>query len=317
MPFSVEDFQDLLRLLEQRPTWRAELRRFVLADELLELPVLVRRLAEAQERTEQRLQALAEAQARTDGRLEHVETALERLAQAQVRTEERLDRLEATVERLAQAQVRTGERLDRLEATLERLAQAQVRTGERLDRLAATVERLAQAQERTQEQLTALTQRVDGLAGDLAALAHRFDQHEQRQALDLQALKDGQLLDRLAVNPRFLLPLLAQPRVLDSAEIVALVDDLQDRGQLQRAEAQDIAQVDLLVQGQREGEQGYLVVEVSWTVGHRDIDRARRRAELLHRAGVRTWPTVVGYRASEEAAPRLERGEVLSLLLPE
>jgi hypothetical protein len=46
--FSVQDFHDLVRLLEQRPEWRAELRRLVLTEELLALPAIVRELAEAQ-----------------------------------------------------------------------------------------------------------------------------------------------------------------------------------------------------------------------------------------------------------------------------
>ena len=66
MPFTVKDFQDLVRLLRERPEWRDELRRVLLTDELLELPramrVLteeVRRLAEAQLKTERAVQELA------------------------------------------------------------------------------------------------------------------------------------------------------------------------------------------------------------------------------------------------------------------
>jgi len=55
MAFSVEEFRDLLRLLEERPEWRADLRRVVLTDELLALPSLVRKLTEAQRRSEERL----------------------------------------------------------------------------------------------------------------------------------------------------------------------------------------------------------------------------------------------------------------------
>jgi hypothetical protein len=44
MAFTVEDFRDLLRLLDERPEWRAELRRQVLSDELLALPDAVRDL---------------------------------------------------------------------------------------------------------------------------------------------------------------------------------------------------------------------------------------------------------------------------------
>ena len=38
MPFAVQDFRDLVQLLEERPEWRAEMRRLVLSDEYLTLP---------------------------------------------------------------------------------------------------------------------------------------------------------------------------------------------------------------------------------------------------------------------------------------
>jgi hypothetical protein len=71
----VEDFQDLIRLLQARPEWRADLRRVVLTEELLALPEQIARLqvetdrrfhelAEAQRRTEERVAALVEAQNR-------------------------------------------------------------------------------------------------------------------------------------------------------------------------------------------------------------------------------------------------------------
>jgi hypothetical protein len=85
MPFTVEEFRDLVRILEERPEWRNELRRLILTDQLLALP---EQLAELRAYTEQRFQDLAAAQQRTEERL----TAL---AAAQQRTEERLTALAA------------------------------------------------------------------------------------------------------------------------------------------------------------------------------------------------------------------------------
>ena len=51
MPFTVEDFQDLVQLLDERPQWRSELRRLVLSDEYLALP---EQLAEFRRDMEQR-----------------------------------------------------------------------------------------------------------------------------------------------------------------------------------------------------------------------------------------------------------------------
>lgn len=56
MVFRVEDFHDLVRLLEERPEWRAELRRLVLTEELLAMP---EQLAALRLETERRFQALA------------------------------------------------------------------------------------------------------------------------------------------------------------------------------------------------------------------------------------------------------------------
>jgi hypothetical protein len=63
MSFTVDDFHDLIRLVETRPEWRAELRCLVLTNELLTVPD---QLVALQARSEEQFQALTEAQQRTD-----------------------------------------------------------------------------------------------------------------------------------------------------------------------------------------------------------------------------------------------------------
>ncbi len=58
MAFTVNDLQDLVRLLAQHPEWQAELRRLLLADDFLALPGIVRELAEAQRQSEVQLTRL-------------------------------------------------------------------------------------------------------------------------------------------------------------------------------------------------------------------------------------------------------------------
>jgi DNA-binding transcriptional MerR regulator len=60
VPFAVQDFQDLLRLLDEHPEWQAELRRRLLTEELIELPALVRSLAEGQAVTNSQLASLTQ-----------------------------------------------------------------------------------------------------------------------------------------------------------------------------------------------------------------------------------------------------------------
>jgi predicted nuclease with TOPRIM domain len=94
MAFAVQDLQDLIRVLEQHPEWKSLLRASLLGDELLALPAVVGRLEEAVAR-------LAEAQARTEQRVEELAEAQKRLAEAQRRTEQAVERLAQQVGRLS------------------------------------------------------------------------------------------------------------------------------------------------------------------------------------------------------------------------
>ncbi len=64
MPFTVQDFRDLVQLLEERPEWRAEMRRLVLSDEYLAVPEQIadlrREVAELRRDMEQRFREVDE-----------------------------------------------------------------------------------------------------------------------------------------------------------------------------------------------------------------------------------------------------------------
>jgi hypothetical protein len=60
MPFTVADFHDLIRLLEEHPDWQTELRRVLFSQDLLDLPRTVQELATAQRRTEEAITRLIE-----------------------------------------------------------------------------------------------------------------------------------------------------------------------------------------------------------------------------------------------------------------
>ena len=74
MAFTVEDYRDLVQLLSEHPEWRSELRQLLLSDELLTLPEIVKELAEAQQRAEERL-------ANVEDRLSRIETAIQHLTE--------------------------------------------------------------------------------------------------------------------------------------------------------------------------------------------------------------------------------------------
>ncbi|MBI2322746.1 MAG: hypothetical protein HYU88_11840 [Chloroflexi bacterium] len=150
MPFTANDFHDLVRLLAEHPEWRADLRRLVLSEELLGLPDLMHDLAHE-------VRELAAAQQRAEERLARVE-------EGQARLEARQDRLEAAMAALVEAQQRTDQQLAALTA-------AQQRTDEALRALTERVDALAAAQQRTEEQLAALAAAQRGSAGSRIASA--------------------------------------------------------------------------------------------------------------------------------------------------
>jgi DNA repair exonuclease SbcCD ATPase subunit len=145
-----------------------DLSQTVTKDDFNRLANAVSELAEAQKRTEEKIEALAEAQRKTEERLNE-------LAEAQKKTEERINEL-------AKAQRKTEERLDRLSQRVEELAEAQRKTEERLDSLSRKVEMLAEAQVKVEEQIRELVEslgklekRVDELAEEQEKIKERLE----------------------------------------------------------------------------------------------------------------------------------------------
>ena len=90
MTFTVEEFRDWINILYDHPEWREELRRLTLTDDILELPGIVRELAESQRELAESVRELTESQ--------------RELAEAQRGSEQRLTSLEKSVQALAESQ---------------------------------------------------------------------------------------------------------------------------------------------------------------------------------------------------------------------
>jgi len=291
--FTVSDFRDLVELLEQKPQWRQELRRLVLTDELLDLPRLVAELVEAQKRTDATIAQLVEAQKRTDATIAQLVEAQKRtdatiaqLVEAQKRTDatiaqlvEAQKRTDATIAQLVEAQKRTEERLDRVDAQIAELVEAQKRAEERLDRVDRQIAELVEAQKRTEDAVAEL------------AVSQR------RMGEDVGLLKGFAMENSFRTRPLvWYSPILRRPHVLSDEELIELVEPAVERGLLSDSEFRDLSLADAVVVGRlkRDGEQVYLVVEVSWGVGESDLQRAVRRAQYLARIGVRAQPALGG-----------------------
>ncbi len=301
MAFTVNDLQDLTRLLRERPEWLSEVQRIVLTDELLALP---RELAEAQRRTDEHFAELAKAQQRNE----------EQLAELRRRNEEQLAELrrqtDARFAELAEAQRRNEEQLAELrrqtDARFAELAEAQRRIEEQLAELRQrTEEQLAELRQRTEEQLAELRRQTDARFAELAEairqLTLRFEESQQRNE-DRFAEIRGELLEIRYRNKAGAIfgSRLRRPRVVDGGDVWDML-----RGRLDEGEIRRIVAADLIVRGgllppQGEGEL-WLVVEVSGVIDRNDVARAAERAALLRKAGLLVVPVAAGERLTQGA----------------
>jgi len=285
MSFTVDDFHDLIRLVETRPEWRAELRRLVLTNELLTVPD---QLAALRARSEEQFQALAEAQQRTDLQLATLTERVTALTVAQERTDSQLTALTERVTALAAAQERMDNHLTALT--------------ERVTTLTERVTTLTAAQERMDRQLATLTEQVAALTRVVHTLT-----------VDVGTLKGKSLeADYRSRGHAYLSRVIRRPHVLTADELMTIIEDARDRKMLSDIEAQDLYETDLVVRGRRleDGTEVYLVVEVSWGVGPHDVERALQRARMLSHIGLATIPVVAGEHILPEAHERARQSQV-------
>lgn len=227
-----------------------ELGNTVTKAEFRELNETVGRLADAQERTEERVSRLAEAQERTENRVAEIAEGQASLVAAQARTE-------AQVAELTKAQART-------EAQVAELTKAQTRTEVRLAELLA-------AQTQMQIELTELTKVVR----TLVVIG-------ERQATRLDAVLgrtfELQFRERLTA---YLGRLMRRGKLLRNDELLDSIEQAVDA-----READEVLRADAIASGLIDGVASHVVAEVSVACGVDDIDRAERRAGILRKAGL-------------------------------
>ncbi len=310
MAFTVQDFEDLLRLLDERPEWQAALRQRVLTGELLEVPRLMRETAESQARTQQVLEAFGR-------RLDQREQQIDELAQLMKQLALRVDEIARQLEQLTRRVDALAERVDQLTQRVDALAQRVEEIAAQLAQLTRRVDALAQRVEEIAEQLAQLTRRVDALAERVDQLAQQVEQLTKQMnemarqfaqyRRDTDQLKGMMLEMRYAQRPyAYFKDLIRRARTLSVDELYDLLEGLN----LTEAEVRDVVECDALIFGRdpEDGKPTYLLLEASWTIDLEDVERASRRAALLSRAGLTVLPVVAGYTARpnilEEAARR-------------
>jgi hypothetical protein len=180
-----------------------------------------------------------------------------------------------------------SDELIELPALVRQLVDAQNRTESRLDRVEAALQTLAEAQSRTEAKLVDMVEwqsRATDRLGDLDGRMPEIDFREK--------------------GPAYLSPIARRLRVIESGPLADMLDDAVDEGRLTAEERNAIMRSDVVLSGRRreDGQDVYLLVEVSVGVRKHDVERAVERASLLAKLGRPVLPVVAGRRIHEDAS---------------
>jgi uncharacterized coiled-coil DUF342 family protein len=340
MPFTVRDFQDLVRALERRAEWRAELRRLLLTDELLTLPEVVRGLAdqvagltrEVRDLTQQvrelaagHASLVAEVRELAAGHASLVAEVRELAAGHASLTAEVRD-LTQQVRELAAGHAS-------LVAEVRELAAGHASLTAEVRDLTQQVRELAAGHAGLVVEVRDLTQQVRELAASHASLVAEVRElaqqvrelteqvrglvAAQRRTDDRLGRLEGRDLERWyrerasSVFHR----ILARARLVDHNELAPLLDAAVEAGTITEEERAEILLADVVVRGRREQREAYAVAEVSVVVDAEDLRRALARARLLERAtGRLVEPVVAGEPVAAGVAEEARAAGVWRLL---
>jgi hypothetical protein len=289
MAFTVEDFEDMLRILERNPEWQERMRRAILSRELLELPErllsLVQQLIESDARNSAQIAELTRTVQRHDEAIATLIQTVQRHSEILLRHDELIAELIQTVQRhdaliaeLIQTVQRQGEQIAELTRTVQRhdaliaeLIQTVQRHDEQIAELVQVVRELAEAQRRAEARLERLENRLEGEIGRQSG--ERYEREVVASAPVFFYGGQGGGLGNPMVQDQLWQWL--QPLFEQGVEISHLANPF-------RADI-------IWWKGDR-----VMVVEVGIKVSRDDVKHAAARAELLRRAGVNATPAVIG-----------------------
>ena len=304
---------DIIRIMQERPDVREQVRRAVLTDELLELPqkfaVLTQRVDDLTQRVDDLTQQVAVLTQRMDDLTRRVDVLTQRM-----------DDLTQRVDVLTQRMDDLTQRVDVLTQRVDDLTQQVVVLTQRVDDLTRRVD--------------VLTQRMDDLTITVRDMAKVQAEHSILLAhhTDQLGILIGDRLERriaTVVPPRLNQMLgLRRTRVMyhpnlmpgSESEFISRVEDAADAGKIDDDAEQRIKQTDMIIRSRRksDGAQVWIAVEASGTIGESDIERAPRSAAALKAVFDQdAKAVVVGHRIRDEDRTRAKAEGAIVLVVSE
>ncbi len=323
----VKDLRDLVRLLEEHPEWRAELRRLLLSEEIVRLPEEVAQLSrdirELRAVTSELIAAHTAALERF-ARVEHAIAALRETVEAEAAQARALqETVRQETEQVREHSRQIGELRETVAEHSRQIAQLRETVAEHSRQIA----QLRETVREHSEQLREHSRQIAELRAAVERLTQEFVQF--REAVEQRFLRVEARLDRVENRLDQLvgitLELRSQQRlsswlgfVLEKIKVRPPGDWAEQLRPLVGAAVFDeVLDADLLVRGRLRRDPSielWLVVEVSGVVDRTDVERAVTRAMVLQPALKCVVPLVVGERATEGAMELADRLDVVTLL---
>lgn len=158
-----------------------------------------------------------------------------------------------------------------------------------------------------------LKKKVDKIEGEVEKL--KVD--VEKLKVDVGWLKGGfmelQVRDRVGA---FFGKLLKRARLLDSSDLADLLYEAASQGLITQEEAEDALRVDAVVRGQLRSDglkEVLIAAEISFVVDRVDVERAKKRAEIISRA--LSQPTISAVIGKEFTEGAKEAAKELSVLI--
>jgi predicted nuclease with TOPRIM domain len=181
-------------------------------------------------------------------------------------------------------------KFDRLEKKVDRIEERVDRIEKRVDKIEQRVDRIEERLDGIEERVSRIEEDVSKLKDDVGKLTNRVDRLEKDVAYLKGSDRERWYRDRAhAIFGRVILK--GRPFEEKAAEILW---EACKKGQISKEERDEVLSADLLWSGEREGEFVVLVVEVSFTISQDDVERAKKRAEILRKLGILAIPVVGG-----------------------
>jgi peptidoglycan hydrolase CwlO-like protein len=271
-----------LKALKEDPEFAAEVRALLLSEDLLNLPPKFDRMEKKIDRIEHKVDKLEERTSRIEERQARSEERQVRLEERQARLEEKQDRLEKKVDKLVEEVAGLKQDVDTLKQDVDTLKQDVDILKKDVDTLKKDVDTLKKDVDTLKKDVDILKKDVDILKKDVAYLKGSDRERWYRDRAH-------------AVFGRIILK--GKPFEEKASEILW---DAYKRGQISKEERDEVLSSDLLWSGERDGKFVVLVVEVSFTISQNDIERAKKRAEILRKLGILAIPVVGGIELGKE-----------------